>query len=144
MNPTKALLETLNRYNQDTLMETLDIRYTDAGENFLCATMPVSPRVHQPMGILHGGATAALVESVGSAASVIRINRETHTAVGLELAINHIRSVSKGTISARAEALHLGRRTHLWSVAVTDEQDRLVAQAKLTMIIITRDPQSAD
>ncbi len=141
-NPDK-LLESLNRHNANTLMETLDIRYTGAGKDFLEAEMPVGPKVHQPMGILHGGATAALAESVASAASAIRIDREKKSAVGLELAINHLRSITEGTITARATAVHLGRSTHLWSITMTDEQDRLIAQAKLTMMIIESRPSTA-
>ena len=135
----ESLLENLNRHSAGTLMETLGIEYTDAGEGFLEATMVVTPAVHQPMGILHGGATAALAESVGSAASALRCDRDRETPVGLELAINHLRSLRQGRVTARAEALHLGRRTHLWSIRITDDDGRLIAQAKLTMMVVARD-----
>lgn len=130
-------LDALNRLVPGTLMETLGIRYTDAGESFLEATMPVESRHHQPMGILHGGATAALAESVGSAASAFRLSGSGRQAVGLELSINHIRGLREGEVTARADAVHLGRSTHLWQITVTGNDGRLVAHAKLTMMVMS-------
>ena len=132
------VLDRLNAGSSDTLMATLGIRYVDVGEDFLIATMPVGPAVHQPAGILHGGATAALAESVGSAASALRLNLEQQVPVGLELSINHLRSVREGLISARAELVHGGRSTHLWDIRISDEQGRQVAWARLSMMILDR------
>lgn len=129
------MLDRLNHIVPGTLMETLGIRYTDSGDDFLVATMPVDQRHHQPFGILHGGATAALAESVGSAASGLKLQGSGSHAVGLELAINHLASVREGVISARARAIHLGRSTHLWQIDVHDESGRRVAMAKLTMLV---------
>lgn len=126
-----------------TLMETLGIRYTDAGEAFLEATMTVDSHHHQPMGILHGGATAALAESVASAASGLALADTGGKPVGLDLGINHIRSVTGGQITARAEAVHLGRSTHLWQVGIVDERGRLIAQAKLLIMVLEAGPDSA-
>lgn len=134
----EALLERLNHSSADTLMETLEVRYVDVGKDYLVATMPVSARVHQPMGILHGGATAALAESVGSAASVLLVNLESHYPVGLELSINHLRSVRSGLLTARAQLIHGGRSTHLWDIRITNEADQLVASSRLTMMILER------
>lgn len=131
------ILDKLNDWSKGTLMQTLGIRYTAIGEDYLEATMPVGPKHHQPMGILHGGATAALAESVGSAASGLYLKDTGRYAVGLELAINHLRSVRSGLITARAEAIHRGRSTHLWQIFIRDEQGRNVAMAKLTMIVMT-------
>ena len=113
-------LAVVNGLLPGTLMETLDIRYTDAGEGFLEAVMPVDSRHHQPMGILHGGATATLAESVASAASGLALSGTGRRPVGLDLAVNHVRSVSSGQIRARAEAAHLGRSTHLWQIRIVD------------------------
>jgi len=135
MTERQGVLEQLNRIVPGTLMETLGIRYTDFGEDFLVATMPVDARHHQPYGILHGGATAALAESVGSAASGLQMHGTGKQAVGLELAINHLRPVREGMVTARAEAVHLGRSTHLWQIDVTDESGRRIARAKLTMMV---------
>ena len=137
-------LDTLNRLVPDTLMETLGIRYTDAGETFLEATMPVDARHHQPMGLLHGGATAALAESVGSAASGFLLSGSGRHAVGLELSINHIRGLREGEVTARADALHLGRSTHLWQITITGGDGRLVANAKLTMMVMSDAGGDAD
>lgn len=134
----QTVLERLNAANRNTLMETLEIFYSDVGEGFLEAEMPVSARVHQPMGLLHGGATAALAESVGSAASALNINLKTHAAVGMELSINHLRSLREGRVVARAEAVHLGRSTHLWDIAIRDQEGRLVAVSRLRMMVIER------
>ena len=138
-----ALLDKLNQSSNNTLMQALDIRYTAVGDDFLEATMPVDTRHHQPMGIVHGGATAALAESVGSAASGIHLMNTGRYAVGLELAINHLRSARSGLLTARAEAIHRGRSTHLWQIFIRDEKQRTVSMAKLTMIVMTP-PKTAD
>lgn len=142
MNKDRALA-IVNGLVPGTMMETLDIRYTDAGEAFLEARMPVDARHHQPMGILHGGATATLAESVASAASGLALAGTGRKPVGLDLAINHIRSVDRGEITARAEALHLGRSTHLWQIRIVDERDRLIAQAKLLIMVLDSVPGQA-
>ena len=134
----KERLERLNRMIPDTLMETLGISYTDAGEGFLEATMPVDARHLQPMRILHGGATAALAESVASAASAAELDGTGRYPVGLDLGINHIRGVSQGVLTARAEAVHLGRSTHLWQIRITDDPGRLIAMAKLTLMVLEK------
>lgn len=129
-------LDQLNRMVPGTLMETLGIRYTDSGKGFLEATMPVDARHLQPMRILHGGATAALAESVASAASAAALHGTGRHPVGLDLGINHLRGVRDGVLTARAEAVHLGRSTHLWQIRMTDEHGRLVALAKLTLMVL--------
>jgi 1,4-dihydroxy-2-naphthoyl-CoA hydrolase len=134
----RSVLEHLNKISRNTLMETLEIVYSDVGEGFLEAHMPVSPRVHQPMGLLHGGATAALAESVGSAASALNLNRKTHGAVGMELSVNHLRSLREGRVVARAEAVHLGRSTHLWDISIRDQDGQLVAVSRLRMMVIEK------
>lgn len=134
----EKMLERCNGWTQDTLMRTLEIRYTDAGEDFLTATMPVTPRVHQPMGLLHGGATAALAESVGSAASMMFVDPEKHEVRGIEITANHLRAKREGMVTATARIVHKGRTLHLWEIRIVDEQDRLVTLCKLTNIVIER------
>lgn len=131
-----AVLDRLNASSRNTLMEVLEIVYSDCGDDFLEATMPVSSRVHQPMGLLHGGATAALAESVGSAASAMRVDLKTQAVVGIELSINHLRGVREGTVTARAESVHLGRSTHLWDIRVIDGEGRLIAVSRLSMMVL--------
>ena len=116
-------------------METLKIEYVDVGENFLQARMPVNKRVYQPDGILHGGATAALAESVGSAA-VFVLNKNPKAVVrGIEITANHIKSISKGFVYATAKPINIGKRIQLWEIRVTDEDDDLISICKLTTFI---------
>ena len=135
---SKSALETLNAINKGTLMETLNITYTEIGDDFLVASMPVNSRVHQPMGLLHGGATVALAESVGSAASYYFLDHEKHEVRGLEINANHVRSVREGVVKATARILHKGRTTVLWEIKIEDEKHRLVSICKLTCIILTK------
>ena len=137
MKSTSAL-EKLNAISKNTLMETLDIRYTEIGDDFLVATMPVNSKVHQPMGLLHGGATVALAESVGSAAShYFRLDHNQEVR-GIEINANHIRSVKEGIVTATAKILHKGRTTILWEIKIEDEKQRLISICKLTCIILTK------
>ena len=119
-------------------METLEIEYIDAGEGYLKAKMPVNSRVHQPMGILHGGATAALAESVGSAASLMFVDANEFEARGIEISANHLKSKRAGTVYGTARIIHKGRSIHLWEIKVTDENDELISLCKLTNIILPK------
>jgi len=131
-----AILQTFNGYSKGTLMETLDIEYIAIGSDFLTAKMPVNPKVHQPYGQLHGGATAALAESVGSAASNFFIDNKTQFINGIQLSINHIKSKREGMVFATARNIHKGKTTHLWEVRIVDEEDHLISIAKMTNIVL--------
>ena len=131
-------LEKLNSGSINTLMETLGIKYTDIGEDYLVATMPVTSKVYQPSGILHGGATVALAESVGSKAAHYFIDNTHHEVRGLEITANHLRSVRKGFVTATAKPIHKGKTTHLWEIRVVDEHDKLASLCKLTIIVLTK------
>ncbi len=135
----KELLEFLNqKIAKNNLLETLHITFIDFDGTNLTAQMPVNSRVHQPMGLLHGGATAALAESVGSTASHLVLNREDIEVRGIELSINHLRSKKEGVITATARPIHLGRTTHLWEIVITDEEGKLIAHSKLTNIVLSK------
>ncbi|MDF0716474.1 hotdog fold thioesterase [Muricauda sp. 334s03] len=139
MNEHKEkILSVCNEICKDTLMETLDITYIDVGENFLLAKMPVTPKVHQPDGVLHGGASVALAESVGSAASYIFLDGQKFFVRGIEIAANHVRSIKEGFVYAKASILHKGRTTQLWEIKITDEEDRLISNCKLTTIALPK------
>ncbi|WP_421811793.1 PaaI family thioesterase [Flagellimonas sp.] len=139
MNEHKEkILSVCNEICKGTLMETLDITYIDVGENFLLAKMPVTPKVHQPDGVLHGGASVALAESVGSAASYIFLDGQKFFVRGIEIAANHVRSIKDGFVYAKASILHKGRTTQLWEIRITDEEDRLISNCKLTTIALPR------
>ncbi len=132
------MLQLCNDWSKNTLMETLEIEYIDAGEGFLTAKMPVNPRVHQPMGLLHGGASVALAESVGSAASMMFINPEKQEARGIEISANHLRSKREGIVYCTARIVHQGRSLHLWEIKITDENDKIISLCKLTNMILPR------
>ncbi len=134
----QRVLAQLNASCANTLMATLGIRYVDVGSDYLVASLPVGPAVHQPAGILHGGATAALAETVGSAASALRLDLARQMPVGLELSINHLKSVREGLVQARAQLVHAGRSTHLWDIRITDEAGHAVSWARLSLMILDR------
>ena len=131
MNKDK-ILEIANGICKNTLMQTLGIEYVDVGNDFLTARMEVSSRVHQPDGVLHGGATAALAESVGSAAVFI-LNKDPNVKVrGIEIIANHLKSVDKGFIYATARPEHQGNTIQLWDIRVKDEDEKLISICRLT------------
>ena len=136
---TTQLLEKINAYCKDTLMETLEIEYVAIDADSLTAKMPVSPKVHQPDGVLHGGATLALAESVGSAAAQVLMADKQVQIRGLELSGNHVKSVRSGYVWAKATILHRGKTTQLWQIHVTDDQAALVSVVKFTTMILNRD-----
>ena len=133
--------ETLRKMNSmlaDTLMETLDINFTEIGSDFLTATMPVNSRVHQPMGLLHGGATVALAETVASYAAHLFVGDPSKEVRGIEITANHIKSIRDGRVTATARPIHKGRTTQLWEVRVTDEEGNLISLCKMTCIILSK------
>ena len=114
-------LELINSKSNNTLVATLGIECIEIGENFIVLKMPVDHRTHQPMGILHGGASAALIETVGSMGSTLLIDLEKEVPVGLEINCNHVRSVKSGFVLATGTLVHCGRRTHVWQVDIHEE-----------------------
>ena len=132
------ILERCNEICKNTLMETLDITFVDVGDDFLTAQMPVTSRVHQPDGVLHGGASVALAESVGSAASYLFLDTDSFAIRGLEISANHTRSKVDGHVFATARFLHKGRTTQLWEIRITDEEGRLISICKLTTIALKK------
>jgi len=128
-------LERLNLGSANTLIEHLGIRYTEVGEDFLRATMPVEPRTHQPMGLLHGGASLVLAETLGSLAGNLCVDRE-HCCVGLDINANHIRAKRDGMVTGTARPLHLGATTQVWQIELTDERQRLICTSRLTLSVL--------
>ena len=136
----QEVLSHMNGLCEDTLMETLRIKYVDVdvAQGKLVATMPVDSRVYQPMKILHGGATVALAESVGSAASQLLIDPSEEMAVGAEISANHLKSARTGLLIATAECLHQGKSSHLFQIKVENEQGELISMVKLLNFIKQR------
>ena len=132
------ILQYCNKISKNTLMETLNIEYVDAGPDYLTATMPVNPSVHQPMGLLHGGASVALAESVGSAASFLFVNGEQSEVRGIEISANHVKSKRNGIVTATARIIHKGSSIHLWEIRITDENESLISLCKLTTMILPK------
>ena len=139
MNLTKEqILERLAQSCKNTLMETLEIKYIDFGEDYLVAQMPVTPRVHQPDGVLHGGAMVALAESVASAASFMFLDGENMYVRGIEISANHVKSKRDGMVYAKATFIHKGRTTQVWNIDVVDENETLISKVKLTTIALPK------
>ena len=138
MASDSQILASFNAQCKNTLMETLDITFTEIGADYLVAQMPVNAKVYQPYGLLHGGATAALAESVGSAASSFFVDTSNYVVKGIELTINHVKSVKDGVVIAKATQLHKGRTTHLWEVRVVNEQGDLISICKMTNIVLAK------
>jgi uncharacterized protein (TIGR00369 family) len=134
----EKILQYCNQVSKNTLMQTLNIEYIDAGEDYLVATMPVNSSVHQPMGLLHGGASVALAESVGSAASMLYVNSELSEVRGIEIAANHLKAKRDGIVTATARIMHKGKSIHLWEIRITDESGNLISLCKLTNMVLPR------
>ena len=126
------VLKICNQIADKGLLKTLEIKFTDVGDDFLTATMPVNEKVYQPDGILHGGATVALAETVGSAAVAVLTKNSNLTIRGIEINANHIKSVKNGTVIATAKPIHLGKTIQLWEIRTVDEQNQLISISKLT------------
>ncbi len=130
------ILERANHAIKETLMSTLNMEFVDVGEDYITCKMPVNSRVHQPDGVLHGGATVALAESVGSFASKFFLDDPETTIRGIEISANHLKSIISGEVYARASKIHLGRTIQLWEIKVTDKENNLISLVKLTTIAI--------
>ncbi|PJJ97707.1 thioesterase [Lysobacteraceae bacterium NML91-0213] len=132
-------LDALNAMSRGTAMEALGIVFTAIGPDYLRATMPVEARTHQPYGLLHGGASALLAETVGSTAGMLAAD-EGRGCVGIEINANHLRAVRSGIVTATARALHVGRQTQVWDIRIEDAADRLVCISRLTLAVIALPP----
>ena len=132
------ILDEANKRCQGTLVSTLGINFIDVGEHYLEAKMEVTPAHHQPAGVLHGGATAALAETVGSSAAAIFSKKENQILRGVELSINHVRGISEGFVFAKAVPIHMGRTMQLWKISIIDENNRDISFAKLTTLTIDK------
>jgi 1,4-dihydroxy-2-naphthoyl-CoA hydrolase len=131
-------LEELKERAENTMGQHLDMEFIELGDNYLKMKMPVTSKTKQPMGLLHGGATAALAETIGSVSAVMCVDAEKESIVGLELNINHLRAMKDGFVIANCKPFHLGRTTHVWNIEIRDENDRMVSVARLTTMVIKK------
>jgi 1,4-dihydroxy-2-naphthoyl-CoA hydrolase len=135
---TQTSVEQLQEHSRETLADTIGIRVTEIGPDFLRATMPVGPKTHQPTGVLHGGASVALAETVGSLAATLCVDRNLYVCLGQEINANHLRPVSSGIVTATARPYHVGKRSHVWHIEIRDEQEKLVCVSRLTIAVVDK------
>ena len=131
-------LEFVTRRNENTMLAFLGIEFTEYGEDYLVARMPVNEKTRQPIGIMHGGASCVLAESVGSTAANCCVDTSKFYCVGLDINTNHIRSIREGFVIATARPYHLGKTTQVWGIEIKDEQDKLISVNRLTMAVLSR------
>jgi 1,4-dihydroxy-2-naphthoyl-CoA hydrolase len=131
-------LEELNGNRDGTLVENLGILFTDIGDDFVRGTMPVDTRTVQPYGLLHGGASVALAETLGSTGAAMCVDAAEYQVVGQEINANHVRAARSGLVTGTARAVHLGGRTHVWSIEIVNDAKKLVCISRITMAVIKR------
>ena len=121
--------------SKNTILEVLDIKTIELGNDYIVGTMPVDKRTHQPMGLLHGGASAVLIETLGSIGSTLIVDITKQNILGIDINANHIRGVKSGLVKGKATIVHCGRKTHVWQVDIKDDEDKLVCTGRLTVMI---------
>ncbi len=140
--PEGATLDALNARSAGTLMQALGIEFTELGAGFLRATMPVDARTHQPYGLLHGGASVALAETLGSSAGAMMAGG--NAVVGLEINANHLRAVRSGLVTGTARPVHIGRSTQVWEIRIEDEAAKPVCISRITLAVLPQPPGQPD
>lgn len=136
--PEYLKLDVLNDMGKGCMVEQLGIVFTEIGDDYLLATMPVDERTKQPLGLLHGGASVALAETMGSVGATVCIDMNKNYAVGLEINTNHIKSARDGKVTGKASPIHLGKSTHVWGIEIVNDQGQMVAISRITMAILER------
>lgn len=131
-------IETLNKLSENTLISHLGIVCTELGKDYICGKMPVDERTRQPIGLLHGGASVVLAETLGSFGSSACIDPNSQSVVGLEINANHVRAVKEGFVYGKAQLLHFGKKTHLWEVRIQNEAGQLVCISRLTIAVLDK------
>ena len=138
MFPKNITVDSINSFSKGTLLSHLDIEFIKLETDSLVAKMPVNSSTHQPMGILHGGASVALAESIGSVGSNILIDTSSEYAVGLSINANHVASAKNGHVYGKGIMIHKGKSTHVWSIEIKDKDERLISICRLTVMIIKK------
>jgi 1,4-dihydroxy-2-naphthoyl-CoA hydrolase len=122
----------------NTMVEHLGIVFTAIGDDYIQATMPIDHRTHQPYGLLHGGASVALAETLGSVAAHCCIDTSIQYCVGLDINANHVKGIKQGTVTGTTKPIHIGKRTHVWEIRITNEQNELICISRITMAVIDK------
>lgn len=128
----------IKRLSQNTMVQHIGIEFTDIGDDFVCGKMPVDHRTKQPLGMLHGGASAAFAETLASVASTLQVDLEKQYCVGLDINANHIRSVKSGWVFGEANPVHLGKKTQIWQIKIKNEKGEMVCISRMTMAVLDR------
>ena len=131
-------VESINRMSSNTIMEKIGIECIEVGPDYITAKMPVDHRTHQPFGLLHGGASVVLAETLGSVASTALVDLSKQYCVGLEVNANHVRGVREGFVYGKVSPIHIGRKTHVWEIKVTNEENKLVCISRLTIAVVDK------
>jgi 1,4-dihydroxy-2-naphthoyl-CoA hydrolase len=134
----RITVEELNKLSRNTLSEQIGIEFTSVGPDYLEARMPVDHRTHQPFGLLHGGASVALAETMGSVAAMCCVDTDKQFCVGLDINANHLRGVRSGYVTGRTTPLHIGGKTQVWEIRITNEKDELVCISRITMAVLDK------
>ncbi|WP_126971305.1 hotdog fold thioesterase [Gynurincola endophyticus] len=129
-------LDAINALGKNTIGELIGIRFTEIGDDYLKATMPVDHRTKQPYGLLHGGASCVLAETLGSVAAALTVDDKQFKCVGLDINANHLRSATSGYVTGITKPIHIGRTTQVWEIKITDERDKLICISRLTVAVI--------
>jgi len=135
---TNRTVQSLNEWSINTMAERIGIEFTAMGDDFLEARMPVDHRTHQPLGLLHGGASVTLAETLGSVAATLCVDETKQFCVGLEINANHIRSVKSGYVTGVAKPIHIGKKTQIWEIRISTTEDELVCISRITMAVLDR------
>ncbi len=138
------IINEIHSRSKSTLVENLGIEITDVGENFICGKMPVDERTKQPYGLLHGGASVALAETLGSIGGGMQINLKSDSIVGIEINANHLKSIKKGWVFGKAEALRIGNKIQVWDINIKDETNNLVCKSRLTLAVIKNNDRKSN
>ena len=134
----QAALENLNSFSRNTMIEHIGIEFLEIGDDYIKARMPVDHRTIQPLGFLHGGASVALAETLGSVAAYLCVDASQKTCVGLDINANHIRAVTSGFVYGIVRPIHIGGSTQVWEIRITNEQDKLVCISRITMAVLDK------
>ena len=132
-----ATLESLNKWSQNTLAEHLGIEFVEIGDDFLVARMPVNAKTHQPLGLLHGGASVALAETLGSVAATLCLD-DNKFCVGLEINANHLKGVRNGFVKGTTKPIHIGKQTHVWEIRISNDLNELICISRITMAVLEK------
>ncbi|MFL3007724.1 MAG: hotdog fold thioesterase [Candidatus Neomarinimicrobiota bacterium] len=134
----QEIIDKIHNRSSSTMVENLGIKITDIGENFVSGKMPVDKRTKQPFGLLHGGASVALAETLGSVGAGMNIDRASQSVVGIEINANHLKAVKRGWVFGKANAIRIGRKIQVWEIDIKDENENFVCKSRLTLAVIEK------